>query len=162
MNGSPGPQAAHGATVAELDSREKASIVERYERKGIALRGVAGARLVALNLGVTSPDELGTATRFWSTVFGGDFEDWGQGSLQIRLGDGDDFYLFNFRIRGAEEPQYGHTSAFGLLVDDVDDFHLRALTAGAKEHFPPTDRQGMPRHSRFEDPIGNRIVLWQG
>lgn len=126
------------------------------------MQGVPGVRLVALNLGVTSPERLAVATRFWSAVFGADFEDWGQGSLQLRLGDGEDFYLLNFRVRGSEEPQFGHTSAFGLLVDDLDDFHRRAIAAGANEDHPPTDAEGMPRHSRIEDPVGNRVVLWQG
>jgi predicted enzyme related to lactoylglutathione lyase len=41
-------------------------------------------------------------------------------------------------------------------------FDARALAAGAIEHFPPRDEPGLPRHSRFADPSGNRIVLWQG
>jgi predicted enzyme related to lactoylglutathione lyase len=127
----------------------------------MGMQGVAGVRLVAVNLGVTSQDEPGVATRFWSSLFDAEFEDWGGGSLQVRLGGGHDFDLFNLRIRGAEDPHHGHRAAFGLLVDDVDDFHRRALAAGGKEHDPPQDAAGMPRHSRFEDPLGNRIVLWQ-
>lgn len=37
----------------------------------------------------------------------------------------------------------------------------RAVAAGAKEHFPPVEEPGLPRHSRFADPSGNRVVLWQ-
>ncbi len=51
--------------------------------------------------------------------------------------------------------------AFGLSVPDVDAVHQRALAAGAKEHYPPVDGENQPRHSLFEDPVGNRCVLWQ-
>jgi DNA-binding transcriptional MerR regulator len=156
--------ATHRARLAargeELDRLVRS--VDNYLEKGVAMQGVEGVRLVALNLGVTSLEELETATTFWSSLFGADFEDWGGGSLQMRLGTGDDFYLMNFRLRDPEEAQYGHRAAFGLLVDDLDDFHRRALAAGAREQVPPTDAAGMPRHSRFEDPAGNRVVLWQG
>ncbi len=125
------------------------------------MQAVTGARVVALNLGVTSQAELDRARAFWGAVLGSPLEDWGQGSQQLRLGPDEASCLFNIRIRSAHEPHYGHRSAFGLAVDDVDDFHRRALAAGAVEQFAPTDGHGMPRHSRFEDPVGNRVVLWQ-
>lgn len=126
------------------------------------MRGVLGVRLVALNLGVTSEHELDVATVFWSLLLGAEFEDWGGGSLQVRLGQGEDFQLLNLRIRGSEEPHHGHRAAFGLLVDDLDDFHRRALAAGGRELLPPQDAEAMPRNSGFDDPVGNRIILWQG
>lgn len=125
------------------------------------MQAVAGARVVALNLGVTSQAELDRARAFWGSVLGTPLADWGEGSQQLRLGPDEAFSFFNIRIRSAHEPHYGHRSAFGLAVDDVDDFHRRALAAGATEHFGPRDGEGMPRHSRFEDPVGNRVVLWQ-
>lgn len=125
------------------------------------MQAVTGARLVALNLGVTSQAELERARAFWASVLGASLADWGEGSQQLRLGPDEAFSFFNIRIRSAHEPQYGHRSAFGLLVDDVDDFHRRALAAGATEHFGPTEADGMPRHSRFADPVGNRVILWQ-
>lgn len=126
------------------------------------MQSVTGARLVALNLGVTSEVELDTATTFWASVFGAPFEDWGQGSRQMRIGPEEAFGFFNIRVRSAGEPHHGHRTAFGLLVDDVDAFHRRALAAGATEQVAPMDNEGMPRSSRFEDPVGNRVVLWQG
>jgi predicted enzyme related to lactoylglutathione lyase len=125
------------------------------------MHGVPGVRLAALNLGVTSEEELEVATRFWSAVFGQGFEDWGGPGPQILLGE-DPCYRFNFRVRGPAESQYGHAAAFGLCVQDVDEFHRRALAAGARERYAPVDAEGMPRHSLFEDPVGNRVVLWQG
>lgn len=108
------------------------------------------------------PDDLRAATAFWSAVFRAEFEDWGQASLHVRLGDSDQFSLFNFRVRGSDEPHYGHTAAFGLLVEDIDDFHRRALAAGATELSTPSDGEAMPRHSLFADPVGNRVAVWQG
>jgi DNA-binding transcriptional MerR regulator len=145
-----------------LELEHMATLVGDYLQRGVDMQGVKGVRLVALNLGVRTEEELQQATGFWSTLFDADFEDWGQGSLQMRLGEGEDFYLFNFRIRERDEPQFGFSAAFGLLVDDLDTFHTRALAAGATEHVSPRDGEGMPRYSRLEDPVGNRFVLWQG
>ena len=35
------------------------------------------------------------------------------------------------------------------------------LVAGAREQYAPGDTAGMPWHSLFVDPVGNRVVLWQ-
>jgi catechol 2,3-dioxygenase-like lactoylglutathione lyase family enzyme len=50
---------------------------------------------------------------------------------------------------------------FGLLVDDLDDRHRRALTAGATELVAPRVADGMPRHCAVRDPSGNWIWLYQ-
>jgi len=52
-------------------------------------------------------------------------------------------------------------SAFGLLVDDVDARHRRALAHGATEVSPPADYPWKPRASVIDDPSGNRIQLSQ-
>jgi hypothetical protein len=36
------------------------------------------------------------------------------------------------------------------------------LGAGAVEHYPPTEGEDQPRHCLIEDPVGNRVVIWQG
>ena len=126
------------------------------------MEGTTAPRLVAVNVGVKSADELDTAKQFWETLLGTSLEDWGQGSRQARIGSDDNFFYFNIRVRASDEPQYGHGAAFGLSVDNVDDFYRRALDAGTKEHFAPTDGDAMPRSARFEDPVGNRVVIWQG
>jgi hypothetical protein len=56
----------------------------------------------------------------------------------------------------------GTPSSFGLLVDDVDARHARALELGAAEVRPPTDYGWKPRCSVVDDPSGNRIQLSQG
>ncbi len=78
-----------------------------------------------------------------------------------QFGEGDSFFLFNIRERGRDDPHRDHISAFGFNVEDLEATHRRAIAAGGKEHFAPTGAPGLPRHSRLEDPSGNRIVLWQ-
>ena len=123
------------------------------------MEGVKGCRVVAVNLGAV---DLNETVSFWENVLQARFEPSSdQDGRRITLGVGDGFSLLNIRVRGDDEPHCGHVTAFGLLVDDLDGFHARALAAGAKEHDPPTDSPGMPRSSRFGDPSGNRVVLWQ-
>lgn len=52
-------------------------------------------------------------------------------------------------------------SSFGMLVDDVDARHRRALDHGATEISPPADYEWKPRCSVIDDPSGNRIQLSQ-
>jgi DNA-binding transcriptional MerR regulator len=117
--------------------------------------------LAAVNIGVDSDAALETACTFWGELLGVQLEDWGSGSRQVVLGEGDAISFLNIRVRSTDEPQYGHRSAFGLGVVGLDEAHQRALAAGATEHYPPTDGENMPRHSRFADPVGNRVVLWE-
>jgi hypothetical protein len=61
-------------------------------------------------------------------------------------------------------------SNFSLLVEDLDAYHARALTAGATEVAAPFDAEGMPRSSgegmprssAVLDSSGNRIGSAQG
>ncbi|WP_188193827.1 VOC family protein [Nonomuraea sp. SYSU D8015] len=53
-------------------------------------------------------------------------------------------------------------SRFGLLVDDVDAAHRRAVDACAIEVYPPVDKPWKPRSSCVTDPSGNRIDPYQG
>jgi predicted enzyme related to lactoylglutathione lyase len=53
-------------------------------------------------------------------------------------------------------------ACFGVLVDDVDQVHARALSAGGTEVDPPADYEWKPRCSVVDDPSGNRIQLAQG
>ena len=121
------------------------------------------ARLVSVNIGVRSKQELDEAARFWEAVFETRLEDWnGQGvSRQARVGRDPLAFLFNIRVRDEGEPQYGHRAAFGIAVADVDVFLDRALKAGAVEHYPPTESEEQPRHCLIHDPVGNRVVIWQ-
>jgi predicted enzyme related to lactoylglutathione lyase len=117
---------------------------------------------VAINVGVRNLEE---AITFYEAVFEVTFEtaesDGRPVHARLRFGDGDSFFLFNMRERGTGERHREHITAMGFLVDDLEETHRRAVAAGAREHVPPMDEEGVPRHSRFEDPSGNRIVLWQ-
>jgi DNA-binding transcriptional MerR regulator len=121
-------------------------------------------RLVAVNIGVRSMEELEQAARFWAAVLETELEDWGgQGvSRQARVGREAHAFFFNLRVRAEDEPQFGHRAAFGIAVGDLDAARERALQAGAHEHYGPTRSEEQPRHCLLEDPVGNRVVFWQG
>ncbi len=127
------------------------------------MESVTGFRPVAINVGVRNLEE---AIEFYETVFGTKLEvgeaDGHPVHARWQFGGDDSFFLFNIRMRGSDEPHRDHTSAFGFVVEDLEATHRRAVAAGAQQHIPPKDHEGLPRHSRFEDPSGNRIVLWQG
>ena len=73
----------------------------------------------------------------------------------------DDFFLL-WLIDDPDRFDRPGTSNFSLLVEDVDEMHARALSAGATEVVPPHDAQGMPRSSGVKDLSGNWIGLAQG
>lgn len=52
-------------------------------------------------------------------------------------------------------------STFGLLVDDLDVVHARAVEVGATEMVAPITPEGMPRCSAVRDPDENWIWLYQ-
>jgi predicted enzyme related to lactoylglutathione lyase len=126
------------------------------------VESVKGFRPVAINVGVRSIDE---AIEFYEAVFGAKLEvgksDGRPAHARWQFGEGDSLFLFNIRERESDEPHLDHISAFGFVVEDLEATHRRAVAAGAHQHFPPMDHATLPRHSRFEDPSGNRIVLWQ-
>jgi predicted enzyme related to lactoylglutathione lyase len=114
-----------------------------------------------VNLGVDSEEDLERAAAFWGELLGTALEGWGDGGRQVVLGEGDGIGFLNFRVRSAEEPHFGHRTAFGLGVVGLEETHQRALAAGAVEQYPPTDGVNRPRSSKIEDPVGHRVVLWE-
>ena len=158
--------AAHRAKIDDEAARVRTVLDQVLQQdqghQPMTMRSAAGFRLVAINLGVDSPTSLETAQRFWGHVLGTDLQDWGLGSQQVVLGSGDNIAFLNIRVRSSNEPHSGHTTAFGIGVPGLDETHRRSLDAGATEHYPPTDGENMPRHSLIEDPVGNRVVLWEG
>jgi DNA-binding transcriptional MerR regulator len=149
------------SVLQERTGRVEALLDQLTEGTSMQMRTAADFGLAAVNLGVDDDVALETACAFWGELLGVPLEDWGSGSRQVVLGEGDAIGFLNIRVRSTDEPQYGHKAAFGLGVVGLDEAHQRALAAGATEHYPPTDGENMPRHSRFADPVGNRVVLWE-
>lgn len=118
-------------------------------------------RIVAINIGVPSEDALQKARAFWEAVLGVTMENSGGPSWQALLGPDGAQGRLNIRVRSGDEPHQSHTSAFGISVPDLGATSKRALAAGGKEHYPPTDGKDMPSHTLIEDPVGNRVVFWQ-
>lgn len=133
-------------------------------KENTAMPTAEDVRLVAVNIGVASTEELAAAAAFWESVLETTLEDWvGQGlSRQARVGRDAHAFFFNLRVRDDNEPHFGHRAAFGIAVADLDAVRERALAAGAVEHYPPTENEDEPRHFLIQDPVGNRAVIWQG
>lgn len=126
------------------------------------MQSVTGFRPVSINVGVRDIEE---AIAFYEALFEAPLDTEEKEGRPVharaRFGEDDSFFLLNLRERDAHEPHRDHVTAFGFAVDDLEAAHGRAVAAGAREHFGPTDSPGLPRHSRIEDPSGNRIVFWQ-
>ena len=71
-----------------------------------------------------------------------------------------DFSLLHL-ITGQDRMDLPGQSTFGLLVDDLDACHARALDAGGREAVAPRAAEGMPRSSAVRDLSGNWIWLYQ-
>jgi len=80
--------------------------------------------------------------------------------LFSRYGE-EDFFLLHL-IDDPERADRPGPTTFGLLVEDLDASHSRALGAGAVEVAGPHEAEGMPRCSAVRDPNGNWIWLYQG
>jgi len=72
----------------------------------------------------------------------------------------DNFFLMHL-ITGQDRMDLPGPSTLGLLVEDLDTYHARAIDAGAAETVTPHDAEGMPRCSAVRDPSGNWIWLYQ-
>ena len=111
------------------------------------------ARVVQVAVCTHDHDE---SVRFYAETFGQSFLA-EITSFQFGEYGTDSFFLLTIEnwLEGATP------SSFGMLVDDVDAVHERALTAGAREVQPPADFAWKPRSSIIDDPSGNRIQLSQ-
>ena len=144
------------ASVAEVDL---------YLERGITMSPVTGAFPVQLKLAV---DDVDAAIAFYQKAFGFHYD-------VTRRTEDEEFSGFVFGKYGAGNfflihllgPVTGETdrlgpSNFGLLVEDLDAAHSRALANGATEVVSQQSPEGMPRCSAVKDPSGNWIWLYQG
>ncbi|GAA4238349.1 hypothetical protein GCM10022254_53930 [Actinomadura meridiana] len=128
--------------------------VEQYIEKGMPVKThrIAQVTIVA--------DDLAASVAFYRDAFDASYHQ-EISSLQFGSYPDDDFFLVT--IADSEQHFWpGGPARFGLLVDDLDATHARALAAGAAEIQPPTDAAWKPRSSTLRDPGDNHIDLYQG
>lgn len=113
-------------------------------------------------------DDAGEAVTFYSDAFGIRYdvirrtEKGDVSSLVFGKPGHDDFFLLVLIARGDDVgDRPSGTSTFGLLVDELDAAHRRALTAGGTQLVAPHNPEGMPRCSAVADPSGNCVWLYQ-
>jgi predicted enzyme related to lactoylglutathione lyase len=110
-------------------------------------------RIVQVSIDTT---DVQSTVRFYEAAFGVAY-DASLSSFAFGAYPDDSFFLLTVEQR--DEPRLAR---FGLLVDDVDAGHARALAAGATEVRAPADFAWKPRCSRIADPTGNEVDLYQG
>lgn len=139
---------------------ERAHTLERmietshtYLGRGVPTPPPAEPRPVQIMLAVQDHDRL---VDFYRTVFGWTFND---GISSFTLGA---YHTPSFFLVTIENWRAGSPTCFGLLVDDVDAVHRRAIEAGGTEISEPADYAWKPRSSVIDDLSGNRIQLSQG
>lgn len=139
--------------------------VDRLATEGLTmLKPQTGSTPVQIKIAVNDCHE---AVEFYKAAFGMRYE-------VTRRTDDEDYSSFMFGEYGQpgffllhlqDDPTDADRpgpATFGLLVDDPDIVHDRAITAGGTEAVAPRTRQGMPRSSAIRDPSGNWIWLYQG
>ncbi|BFU44777.1 MerR family transcriptional regulator [Krasilnikovia sp. MM14-A1004] len=142
------------AQMRELSQRILA--VDEFIEKGNPMPALQAVRPVQIRIRVGDVKE---AAAFYTAAFDVVFNE-AISSLQFGTYRSDRFFLITLE-EGAAPASERDGSRFGLLVDDVDAAHDRALEAGAREVRPPTDFAWKPRTSCVRDRDGNLIDLSQ-
>lgn len=139
------------------------SDLDYYLQRGLSMTPTTATRPVQLKIAV---DDIDEAISFYQQAFGFHYDvtrrtdesDYSS-FMFSRYGEGDFFLIHLLDEEAFDRP--GPTT-FGVLVDDLDSSHTKALAAGATEIIAPQDAQGMPRNSAIKDPSGNWIWIYQG
>jgi DNA-binding transcriptional MerR regulator len=144
----------HRSALAEKarTAQEMIKILDRYLERGIPMEPVTGCRPVQIWIGVR---DRSVTIKFYESVFGARYNE-SYGQFEFGTWPGDQFFLLTLK------DWEGEKAHFGLLVNDLDAVHKRALEAGATEFGPPQDFDTQPRTSFIDDPDGHRIHLYQG
>ena len=162
-------RAALRAHRARLEARSRAladtiETLDDYIENGVPMKQtMPPCRVAESNRGV---DDVDAARRFYESAFGLEFtEDRHEdGFVHLLAAFGswpsDEFFLLNI-IDGSDDPYRAGRANFGLLVDDLDAVHQRAIAAGGTEIMAPHDASGMPRCSAVVDPGNNLLNLYQ-
>lgn len=137
---------------------------DRYLQEGTTMPVLqTGCRPCQIKIAV---DDIDTAVAFYAKAFGFHqevvrrTEQADYSAFMFGTYGQDNFFLMHL-ITGQDRMDLPGRSTFGLLVEDLDVCHARAIEAGATEMFPPHDAEGMPRNSAIRDPSGNWIGLAQ-
>ncbi|MFE0154482.1 MerR family transcriptional regulator [Nonomuraea sp. NPDC059007] len=137
---------------------------QRFLQEGFTVPEVqTGCRPVQLKIAV---DDLDAAVSFYAEAFAFRYdvarrtEEADHSAFLFGAYGRDDFFLIHL-IASRDHMDCPGISTFGLLTDDIDTRHARAVTAGATEAVAPHDPDGMPRCSAVRDPSGNWIWLYQ-
>jgi DNA-binding transcriptional MerR regulator len=141
------------AQVRELSQRVLA--IDEFIEKGTAMPALQVTRPVQIRIKV---NDVPSVAAFYTAAFDLVFNE-SISSLQFGTYRSDRFFLITLEEHDQQPPAAG--ARFGLLVDDVDAAHQRALGAGGAEIHPPTDFAWKPRTSCVSDPSGNLIDLSQ-
>lgn len=128
------------------------STVDEYLEKGMPVKATRISQVTII------ADDLAASITFYRDAFDAQFNE-EISSFQFGTYPDDDFFLLTV-AHPQQHPWPGGPAKFGLLVDDVDVAHARALSAGAAEVAPPTDQPWKPRSSTVRDPNGNHIDLY--
>jgi DNA-binding transcriptional MerR regulator len=126
----------HRERLARLESRLTARIaaVDHYLEKGISTAPLSGCRPVQLKIAV---DDVDAAISFYQQAFGFHYDvtrrtDEADHSSFIFSKYGEnDFFLLHLVADPTDADHPGATT-FGLLVEDLDESHGRALAAGRR------------------------------
>jgi DNA-binding transcriptional MerR regulator len=136
----------------------------RFVEEGVAMPAPqAGCRPVQIKLAV---EDVAAAAEFYTKAFGFRYDvvqrtqQADHSAFLFGCYGQDDFFLLHL-ISGQDRMDLPGPSTFGLLADDLDACHARAVGAGAAEAVAPHDAEGMPRCSAVRDPSGNWIWLYQ-
>ncbi|MEU4160818.1 MerR family transcriptional regulator [Actinoplanes sp. NPDC026670] len=142
------------AQVREVSQRIAA--VDEFIEKGTPMPTLQTIRPVQIRIRVA---DVQAAAGFYTTAFDVVFNE-SISSLQFGTYRTDRFFLITLEEHDGAASRHEGTR-FGLLVDDVDTAHARAVNAGGVEVHPPTDFAWKPRTSCVRDPDGNDIDLSQ-
>ena len=137
---------------------------DRFAEEGMTMPAVqAGCRPAQIKIAV---DDIDASVAFYVKAFGFRYdvvqrtEQADYSAFIFGAYGQDDFFLLHL-ISGQERMDLPGRSTFGLLVEDLDACHARAVDAGATEVVAPHDAEGLPRCSAIRDPSGNWVWLYQ-
>lgn len=171
--------------VINVSGNERDALLRRHRQRLERQRDVLAERVVAVDHQLQQGDDMtkpatgctpvqikiavsdfGKARDFYETAFGL------KAQVTRRTKDED---IYGFMFGQYEEPGFfllhmlgeegdvdmPGRSTFGLLVDDLEVVHRRAVEAGATEMVSPMTPEGMPRCSAVRDLDDNWIWLYQ-